>query len=214
MSVFCAHCKKRLILEDYNVKCYQAVAGYATCGDVIVHKQGRVAAPINAANLTVKGTVNGEVRVRGRVEIAATGTVTGKIAAPSITVIDGARLEAYCVIKPEPVDTNVKSAGVITKQDEDDTKPLSRTRAAAAASIPEKQPETAAKSTSTTKAEVKPVTTRKTASKTSTAAKTKTAAKSEGTSKPAAKPATTEKTSAVKSISTRRPRTPQSTTKK
>jgi cytoskeletal protein CcmA (bactofilin family) len=105
MSVFCAHCRKRLILEDYNIKSYQAVAGYATCGDVIVHKQGRVAAPIQA----------GKVRVRGRVEIAATGTLTGSVSAPSITVSDGARLEAYCEIRPEPPASEVKPAGVITE---------------------------------------------------------------------------------------------------
>jgi cytoskeletal protein CcmA (bactofilin family) len=115
MSVFCAHCRKRLILEDYNIKSYQAVAGYATCGDVIVHKQGRVAAPIQAANLTVKGVVQGKVRVRGRVEIAATGTLTGSVSAPSITVSDGARLEAYCEIRPEPPASEVKPAGVITE---------------------------------------------------------------------------------------------------
>lgn len=113
MSVFCAHCQKRLILEDYNIKSYQAVAGYATCGDVIVHKQGRVAAPIQAANLTVMGVVQGAVRVRGRVEIAPTGTLTGRVSAPSITVSDGARLEAYCEIRPEPPAENVKPAGVI-----------------------------------------------------------------------------------------------------
>ena len=76
MSVFCAHCRKRLILEDYDIKSYQAVAGYATCGDVVVQKKGRVSAPIKATNLTVKGVVQGEVRVRGRVDIASTGSIT------------------------------------------------------------------------------------------------------------------------------------------
>jgi cytoskeletal protein CcmA (bactofilin family) len=140
MSVFCAHCRKRLILEDYNVKSYQAVAGYATCGNVTVHKQGRVAAPIQAANLMVKGTVQGDVRIRGLVEIAATGSITGKISAPSLHVSDGARIEAYCVIQPEPEATDVKSAGIITEADADGTKPLSRTRAATTS----KQPQPAA----------------------------------------------------------------------
>lgn len=113
MSVFCAHCNKRLILEDYNIKSYQGLAGYTTCGDVIVHKAGRVTAPIQATNLTVKGIVQGAVRVRGRVEIASTGTLTGSISAPSLTVCDGARLDAYCEIRPEPEGAPVKSAGVV-----------------------------------------------------------------------------------------------------
>lgn len=115
MSVFCAHCRKRLILEDYNIKSYQAVAGYATCGDVIVHKQGRVAAPIQANNLTVKGTVQGNVRVRGHVEIEPNGVLTGKVTAPSITVSDGARLDAFMEIRPEPLGSEVRPAGVITE---------------------------------------------------------------------------------------------------
>lgn len=211
MSVFCAHCRKRLILEDYNVKCYQAVAGYATCGDVIVHKQGRVAAPIQAANLTVKGTVQGEVRVRGRVDIASTGSISGKIAAPSITVSDGARLDAYCVIRPEPVDTNVKSAGVITKQDEDDTKPLSKIRAAAAASIPAKKPATTTTSKSPASATKSASTTP--AKKTAKKKTVKKTTKKKTTTKAAAKPAT-EEPPVIKSISTRRRSATPSTSKK
>jgi len=137
MSVFCAHCKKRLILEDYNIKSYQAVAGYATCGDVIVHKAGRVAAPIQANNLTVKGTVQGNVRVRGHVEIAPNGVLTGKVFAPSITVSDGARLDAYLEIRPEPQDEDVRPAGVITEQapPAPGTAPSGRTTASKAPAI-------------------------------------------------------------------------------
>ncbi len=109
MSVFCAHCRKRIILEDYNIKTFQAVAGYATCGDVIVHKKGLVTAPIRATNLVVKGVVKGDVTVRGRVEISATGSLMGRVCAPSLRVDDGASLDGFCEIRPLPV-TAAKSA--------------------------------------------------------------------------------------------------------
>ena len=42
MSVFCVHCSKRLILEDYSVKSFQAIKSYSTCGNIVVEKNGRV----------------------------------------------------------------------------------------------------------------------------------------------------------------------------
>jgi hypothetical protein len=102
MSIFCVHCNKRLILEDLVIKSYQALKSYVTCGDVLVEKSGRVHATIQANDLTVHGVVEGEVQARGRVEIAASGSLVGAVRAPALRVADGARLVGYCEIRPAP----------------------------------------------------------------------------------------------------------------
>jgi DNA-directed RNA polymerase subunit RPC12/RpoP len=95
MSVFCPHCKKRLILEDYKIDGYYAVREFFTCGDVVVEKKGHVVAPIRAANLTVKGKVQGHVTARGQVEIKKNGWFKGELEAPVLVVETGAVFEGF-----------------------------------------------------------------------------------------------------------------------
>jgi predicted acyltransferase (DUF342 family) len=103
MSIFCDHCRKRLILENLSIKTYQAVRAYATCGDVVVEKTGRVRAPIQAGSLIVKGVVDGNVSTPGQVEIAATGSLVGDVAARSLIVRQGAQMTGFCRICPPEV---------------------------------------------------------------------------------------------------------------
>ena len=100
MSVFCPHCKKRLILEDFRIKTYKAVREFATCGDVVVEKRGKVAAQMLAQNLVVKGMVQGDVRAREKIEIGRTGQVHGDISAPRLVVKAGAKIRGFCRIGP------------------------------------------------------------------------------------------------------------------
>lgn len=100
MSVFCPHCKKRLILEDFRIKTYKAVREFATCGDVVVEKRGKVAAQVLAQNLVVKGMVQGNVRAREKIEIGRTGQVHGDISAPRLVVKAGAKIRGFCRIGP------------------------------------------------------------------------------------------------------------------
>jgi hypothetical protein len=158
MSVFCVHCQKRLILEDLVIRSYQALSSYVTCGDVIVEKAGRVRATIQANNLTVHGIVEGEVQTRGRVEIAASGSLVGAVHAPALRVADGARLVGYCEIRPDGAQAAPSPAAA---------KPASSAKATAAAkpatakaaSTPPAPPEVPAVKTrrrSTTPAPAKP----------------------------------------------------------
>jgi predicted acyltransferase (DUF342 family) len=101
MSVFCPHCKRRLILENYRIRSYKAVREFATCGDVVVERQGTVAARVLAQNLVVKGTVQGEVEARGKVEVGRTGRVYGDIRAPRLVVKAGAQIKGFCRIRPD-----------------------------------------------------------------------------------------------------------------
>ncbi len=100
MSVFCPHCKKRLILEDFKIKSYYAVREFFTCGDILVERKGHVVAPIKAGNLTVKGKVQGHVTIRGTVAIHKTAWFKGNIEAPCLRVVNGAVLDADLRVGP------------------------------------------------------------------------------------------------------------------
>ena len=100
MSVFCPHCKQRLILEDYRVKAYKATRLFATCGDIVVEKSGFVSAPIRVQNLTVRGRVQGDIDARGVVAVSSTGRIRGDIKATRLTVASGATLDGFFRITP------------------------------------------------------------------------------------------------------------------
>lgn len=95
MSVFCPHCKQRLILEDFKIRSYYAVRDFSTCGDIVVERKGHVVAPIKVGNLIVKGKVQGQVTARGKVSIAKTGSFKGEIQAPCLDVENGAVLDGF-----------------------------------------------------------------------------------------------------------------------
>jgi hypothetical protein len=98
MSVFCPHCKKRLILEDFKIKTYYAVSNFSTSGDIVVERKGHVVAPVKAGNLTVKGKLQGRVTVRERASIQKTGWFKGALTAPSLRVEAGAVLDGFLCI--------------------------------------------------------------------------------------------------------------------
>ncbi len=100
MSIFCPHCKKRLILEDFKIRSYYAVRDFSTCGDIVVERKGHVVAPIKVDNLTVNGKVQGRVTARGKVSISKTGWFKGDIEAPSLYVESGAVLDATLRVGP------------------------------------------------------------------------------------------------------------------
>lgn len=102
MSVFCPHCKKRLILEDFQITSYYGVRDFSTCGDIVVERGGYVAAPIKVGDLTVKGKVQGHVTARGKVSIYKTGWFKGEIEAPRLHVECGAVLDGFLRIGQPP----------------------------------------------------------------------------------------------------------------
>lgn len=95
MSIFCPHCKKRLILEDFKIRGYYAVSDFATCGDIVVERRGHVIAPVKVGNLTVKGKLQGHVTARGKVSINKTGWFKGDLEAPSLLVQSGAVVNGF-----------------------------------------------------------------------------------------------------------------------
>jgi len=95
MSVFCPHCKKRLILEDFKIKSYHAVREFFTCGDVVIERRGHVVAPIKAGNITIKGKVQGNVTSRGPTTITRTGSLKGELHSPALHLEQGAELDGF-----------------------------------------------------------------------------------------------------------------------
>lgn len=95
MSVFCPHCKKRLILEDFKIRSYYAVREFFTCGDIVVERKGHVVAPIKAGKLIVKGKVQGSVIALGEVRVGKTGSFKGDIEAPSLHIESGGVVDGF-----------------------------------------------------------------------------------------------------------------------
>ena len=95
MSIFCPHCKKRLILEDFKIRSYYAVVDFATCGDIVVERRGHVVAPVKVENLTVKGKLQGHVTARGRVTIGKYGWFKGDLVAARLKIQSGAVVDGF-----------------------------------------------------------------------------------------------------------------------
>ncbi|MCH7595365.1 MAG: polymer-forming cytoskeletal protein [Planctomycetes bacterium] len=115
MSIFCPHCKKRLILEDYKITSYYAVREFSTCGDIVVEKKGHVVAPIKVGTLTVKGKVQGTVSARVGVKLMKTGSLQGDIEAPSFVIEPGAAYDGFVKIGPAEPPSNGKSTAKIKR---------------------------------------------------------------------------------------------------
>jgi cytoskeletal protein CcmA (bactofilin family) len=60
---------------------------------LVVTEAGRVTADITAHTMVIDGVVNGRLSAEGAILVRRTATVEGEIAAPSVTVDDGAQLQ-------------------------------------------------------------------------------------------------------------------------
>jgi hypothetical protein len=101
MSMFCPHCRKRIILENFRIKTYHAVRLFATCGNVTVERKGHVAAPVRVGSITIRGEVRGDIQAREKVEIGKTGKLRGDITARRLVVRDGGILVGQCCVCPD-----------------------------------------------------------------------------------------------------------------
>jgi len=71
--------------------------------NVTVGKDGRVNADVSAQVVTVTGKVEGDVTATERVEITASGAVTGKVCTPRLVVADGAFFQGSIEMKKTEV---------------------------------------------------------------------------------------------------------------
>lgn len=61
-------------------------------GDVNVEAQGTVKAPVEARNVSVRGSLNGDVVAREKLVLAGSGVVTGDVKVARLAIEDGATL--------------------------------------------------------------------------------------------------------------------------
>lgn len=101
MSVFCPHCRKRVVIEDYKIDAYHAARKVHTTGDVTVGKKGTLSGEIKASNLTVKGNAWGTMDIRGKMQITKTGSLRGDVRAPRLVVEPGATIQGHFEIGPQ-----------------------------------------------------------------------------------------------------------------
>jgi len=142
MSIFCPHCNKRVVCEDYTIRSYHAVRSVSTCGNIIVERKGHVVAPIRAESLIVRGLVRGSVVARNVVQIESTGTIQGNVEAPNLIVRDGGKLIGQCKITRNGRSTEPKRADKADKKEPSSSPPPTRRSAAATPRSPSRRQST------------------------------------------------------------------------
>jgi cytoskeletal protein CcmA (bactofilin family) len=79
------------------------VEGTIEVGDhgLIIGESAAVKANLAAKSILISGSVTGNVTARERVDLQATGTVTGDITAPRLVVVDGAVIKGKVMAGPD-----------------------------------------------------------------------------------------------------------------
>lgn len=79
-------------------------------GDVVIGEGGLAEAVVHARNVKVAGTIKGNVKATGLLEITTTGKIFGDIEAVKINIGEGAVFQGNCDMKisPDKVDEKQK----------------------------------------------------------------------------------------------------------
>lgn len=86
---------------------YGSLTGSIKCDTLEIGKNGRINANVKADNVSVGGSFKGEIVCSGRLFIANTGKVKGRISYGSLLIEDGGQLEGYIAKKLESKDTKL-----------------------------------------------------------------------------------------------------------
>jgi len=81
-----------------------------------IGKSAVVAAKIKAVSIIVAGTVSGEISASQRIELYASGRVSGNPIAPKLVVHEGALFEGHCAMPPQAAREDRKLA--VLRQEE------------------------------------------------------------------------------------------------
>jgi cytoskeletal protein CcmA (bactofilin family) len=78
------------------------VDGKVTVKDhsISIGANSRITSTVRAKSVVVSGEVEGDIKAADRVEIAATGSMLGNIAAPRVVLADGARFKGSIDMEP------------------------------------------------------------------------------------------------------------------
>ncbi len=72
-----------------------------TIGNIVIGPQARVAADLEAHNVSVSGTVTGKITATGRLEVLSTGNVQGEVSVGSILLDEAAFFSGKLEVKEE-----------------------------------------------------------------------------------------------------------------
>ena len=93
--VILGHVEGRVDLKDYNVT---------------IGPKGSVRANINAKQVVVEGTLNGDINGEEKVIIRKTGNVLGNIVSPRVTLEDGAMFKGSIEMEPRNTKSSTNTA--------------------------------------------------------------------------------------------------------
>jgi cytoskeletal protein CcmA (bactofilin family) len=80
------------IKENNEINIQGIVDGDVECKDLIVGKSGNLKGKIKTESLSVEGTVEGELNVKGLLKLMSSGSVSGKITYGSLQINEGGKL--------------------------------------------------------------------------------------------------------------------------
>jgi cytoskeletal protein CcmA (bactofilin family) len=95
------------IQSQHDLRIEGTVHGRVHCDGILMVSQGaHVDAEVDAADIIVSGALSGVIRCRGRLEIRASGSVSGDVTTNALVIVEGARYEGQIAMvsspKPEP----------------------------------------------------------------------------------------------------------------
>ena len=80
------------IQEKNQINVQGSVDGDVTCKELIVGKSGSLKGKIKVESLSVEGTVEGELNVKGLLKLMSSGSISGKITYGSLQINEGGKL--------------------------------------------------------------------------------------------------------------------------
>lgn len=80
--------------ENGQVDVYGLVNGQVDVENLVIHPEGKVIGLVRARNILARGLLQGEVVVRGLLDIGVTGNVNGKVMYGKLAVAQGGELSA------------------------------------------------------------------------------------------------------------------------
>lgn len=116
LSASCPKCSRALTLEDIVIKNAYSVRKIQTCGRLVVEKKGRVVCQTVEAigGVEVEGYLEANVQSGGPVKIGAKAQWKGDLAAPSVEVELGGRIDkGYFVIPDDPLGVSGLAASFV-----------------------------------------------------------------------------------------------------
>lgn len=90
---------------ESNLRIRGSASGEISCGKaLVIEESARVNANIRAANAVVAGQLEGSIVCEGRLEVLATGRVTGELTAGVLIIQEGAFFEGHLKMKERKIE--------------------------------------------------------------------------------------------------------------